>query len=187
MRIDPGDFDRPLTAKSKIRNRCRPDGCKPGVRSDSIVRIEIEAARHHRLSTQTRNFLSYSSLSGGGIVIASMVMCWMRVTPEVAIMNPQVPDSFTRTLKLKVRPEAYGWLGAAAIEVNQVFNFCVRREVASLIVAAIATDSPMSRTLGGHAELVTARYEAPLTMYLRALERRCEPVRVSAVLAASSR
>jgi len=34
-----------------------------------------------------------------------------------------MPLSFTRTLKLKVRPEAYGWLGAAAIEVNQVFNF----------------------------------------------------------------
>jgi len=47
----------------------------------------------------------------------------MRVTPEIAIMNRQVPDSFTRTLKLKVRPEAYGWLGAGAIEVNQVFNY----------------------------------------------------------------
>lgn len=31
---------------------------------------------------------------------------------------------FTRTLKFKVRPESYGWLGAAAVEVNQVFNFC---------------------------------------------------------------
>ena len=34
-----------------------------------------------------------------------------------------MPDPLTRTLKLKVRPEAYGWLNAAAIEVNQVFNF----------------------------------------------------------------
>jgi len=34
-----------------------------------------------------------------------------------------MPHSLTRTLKLKVRPEAYGWLNAAAIEVNQVFNF----------------------------------------------------------------
>jgi putative transposase len=34
-----------------------------------------------------------------------------------------MPLSFTRTLKLKVRSESYGWLNAAAIEVNQVFNF----------------------------------------------------------------
>jgi len=34
-----------------------------------------------------------------------------------------MPHSLTRTLKLKVRPEAYGWLDAAAIEVNQVFNY----------------------------------------------------------------
>ena len=31
---------------------------------------------------------------------------------------------FTCTLRFKVRPEAYGWLSAAAVEVNQVFNFC---------------------------------------------------------------
>jgi IS605 OrfB family transposase len=29
-----------------------------------------------------------------------------------------------RTFKLKVRPESYGWLSAAAAEVNQVFNYC---------------------------------------------------------------
>ena len=32
--------------------------------------------------------------------------------------------SFTRTLRFKVRAESYGWLRAAAVEVNQVFNFC---------------------------------------------------------------
>ncbi len=32
--------------------------------------------------------------------------------------------SFTRTLRLKVRAECYGWLNAAAVEVNTVFNFC---------------------------------------------------------------
>ena len=32
--------------------------------------------------------------------------------------------SVTRTLRLKVRSESYPWLQAAAIEVNQVFNFC---------------------------------------------------------------
>jgi IS605 OrfB family transposase len=35
-----------------------------------------------------------------------------------------MPYSFTRTLRLKVRGESYGWLDAAAAEVNQVFNFC---------------------------------------------------------------
>ena len=30
---------------------------------------------------------------------------------------------FTRTLRLKVRPESYSWLKAAAVEVNQLFNF----------------------------------------------------------------
>jgi hypothetical protein len=28
-----------------------------------------------------------------------------------------------RTLRLKVKPEGYAWLNAAAIEVNQVWNF----------------------------------------------------------------
>ena len=32
--------------------------------------------------------------------------------------------SFTRTVRMKVRTEAYGWLDAAAIEVNEVFNYC---------------------------------------------------------------
>src|ERR1700722_6049415 len=31
--------------------------------------------------------------------------------------------SFTRTLRLKVKPESYAWLNAAAIEVNQVWNW----------------------------------------------------------------
>ena len=35
-----------------------------------------------------------------------------------------MPLSFTRTLRLKVRTEAYAWLNAAAVEVNQVFNYC---------------------------------------------------------------
>jgi hypothetical protein len=36
--------------------------------------------------------------------------------------NTLMPLSFTRTLRLKIRSEAYAWLNAAAIEVNQVFN-----------------------------------------------------------------
>jgi hypothetical protein len=35
-----------------------------------------------------------------------------------------MPRSFTRTLRLKVRRESYGWLNAAAVEVNEVFNYC---------------------------------------------------------------
>lgn len=37
--------------------------------------------------------------------------------------NPLMPLSFTRTLRLKVRAESYPWLNAAAVEVNQVFNW----------------------------------------------------------------
>ena len=47
-----------------------------------------------------------------------------------------MPSTFTRTLRLKVRPESYGWLNAAAVEVNQVFNFS---NEASLL-AATRTD-----------------------------------------------
>src|SRR5580698_9970360 len=35
-----------------------------------------------------------------------------------------MPPSLMRTLRLKVRPEAYAWLNAAAAEVNEVFNYC---------------------------------------------------------------
>jgi putative transposase len=42
----------------------------------------------------------------------------------VRVDNTLMPPSFTRTLRLKVRPESYGWLNAAAVEVNQTFNFC---------------------------------------------------------------
>jgi transposase len=45
-------------------------------------------------------------------------------------------SSFTRTLRFKVRPEVYGWLSAAAVEVNGVFNYC---NEASLL-AATRTD-----------------------------------------------
>jgi IS605 OrfB family transposase len=37
--------------------------------------------------------------------------------------DPLMPLSFTRTLKFKVKAESYAWLNAAAVEVNQVFNF----------------------------------------------------------------
>src|ERR1700689_2512868 len=38
--------------------------------------------------------------------------------------NALMALSFTRTLRLKVRAEAYSWLNAAAVEVNEVFNYC---------------------------------------------------------------
>jgi len=38
--------------------------------------------------------------------------------------NVRMRGSVTRTLRLKVRSEAYTWLNSAAIEANQVFNYC---------------------------------------------------------------
>jgi putative transposase len=38
--------------------------------------------------------------------------------------NAPMSDSFISTLRLKVRPESYPWLNAAAVEVNQVYNYC---------------------------------------------------------------
>ena len=35
-----------------------------------------------------------------------------------------MPRSFMRTLRLKVRRDSYEWLNAAAVEVNEVFNYC---------------------------------------------------------------
>ena len=46
--------------------------------------------------------------------------------------DPVHAASVTRTLRLKVRSESYAWLSAAAIEVNQVWNFC-NEEAASVL------------------------------------------------------
>jgi hypothetical protein len=43
---------------------------------------------------------------------------------SVKVDSTLMMSSLTRTLKLKVRRESYGWLSAAAIEVNEVFNYC---------------------------------------------------------------
>jgi putative transposase len=46
---------------------------------------------------------------------------------EITAATPATAPSsviVTRTLRLKVRPESYRWLEAAAIEVNQVWNWC---------------------------------------------------------------
>src|SRR5271169_6122869 len=37
--------------------------------------------------------------------------------------EPVSAASVTRTLRLKVKAESYGWLSKAAVEVNQVFNW----------------------------------------------------------------
>jgi hypothetical protein len=44
--------------------------------------------------------------------------------------------SFTRTLRFKICSESYGWLSAAAVEVNQTFNFCNETS----LLAATRTD-----------------------------------------------
>jgi IS605 OrfB family transposase len=52
------------------------------------------------------------------------------------VNNLLIPPSFTRTLRLKVKPESYPWLNAAATEVNQVWNFCAETS----LKAATRTD-----------------------------------------------
>ena len=41
----------------------------------------------------------------------------------VKVDNMLMTSTFARTLRLKVCPESYGWLSAAAVEVNTVFNY----------------------------------------------------------------
>jgi hypothetical protein len=51
-----------------------------------------------------------------------------RILPRLDLTAGNVADSkpevFIRTLRLKVKKEAYPWLEAAAAEVNQVWNWC---------------------------------------------------------------
>src|SRR5438034_11632665 len=60
--------------------------------------------------------------------------------------NQMAVDSITciRTLRLKVKSESYPWLNAAAIEVNQVWNF------------ANATSYKAARPLAGPAKWLSA-------------------------------
>jgi hypothetical protein len=39
-------------------------------------------------------------------------------------INSLMTLSLTRTLRMKVRRESYAWLNAAAVEVNEVYNYC---------------------------------------------------------------
>ncbi len=48
-------------------------------------------------------------------VVERECLCWWAISS----CRPRLG----RTLKLKARPESYRWLNAAAIEVNQVFNY----------------------------------------------------------------
>ena len=47
------------------------------------------------------------------------------------------PVPSTLTLRLKVKREAHAWLNAAAVEVNQVFNYCNETS----LLAATRTDT----------------------------------------------
>jgi hypothetical protein len=49
----------------------------------------------------------------------SVLHCLMPDDPSLD-MAPTV----VRTLRLKVKSEAYPWLNAAAVEINQVWNYC---------------------------------------------------------------
>jgi hypothetical protein len=47
-----------------------------------------------------------------------LLHCIMQSDPSAAVV-----PSCIRTLRLKVRSESYPWLNAAAIEVNQIWNY----------------------------------------------------------------
>lgn len=52
-------------------------------------------------------------------------------------MTAPETETVVRTLRLKVKPEAYNWLDVAAVEVNQVWNFCNETSM----LAATRTDN----------------------------------------------
>ncbi len=53
-----------------------------------------------------------------------MQLQFFRDTGIIMGMNTFDTTSLTRTLRLKVKGEAYAWLNQAAIEVNQIWNYC---------------------------------------------------------------
>ena len=92
-----------------------------------------------------------------------------------------------RTLHIRIRDKHAKYLRACAYDVNQVWNFCVRREVAFSIVPAIGTCFPIGSTLDRQADLVTDRSEALLTTYPCATSASANPRGSSAALVASIR
>ena len=62
----------------------------------------------------------------------------------------------TTTLKLKVQPDDYAWLNAAAVEVNRVFNYC--NEVSAQQAARWRLGSPCKRLSGYDLCYLTAGY-----------------------------
>jgi hypothetical protein len=76
----------------------------PGRASRSLTLVSEEETRTFRPTSELRND------SGARTPVKSN--------------NTLMPPSLMRTLRLKVRSEAYPWLNAAAGEVNVVFNYC---------------------------------------------------------------
>ena len=62
-------------------------------------------------------------------------------------MNNPDTISFTRTLRLKVKREVYPWLNQAAIEVNQVWNYCNEM---SYKATETGTERPKPKWLNGY-------------------------------------
>ena len=78
--------------------------------------------------------------------------------------------SCTRTLKFKVRPESYAWLNAAAIEVNQVWNWANE-------VSANAADRNLranAKWLKGYDILAGSRWQTSVRGNERLHEHRVE-------------
>jgi hypothetical protein len=92
-----------------------------------------------------------------------------------------------RTLHIRIRDKHAKFLRTLAYDVNQVWNFCVRREVAFSIVPAIGTCFPIGSTLDRQADLVTDRSEALLTTYPCAISASANPRGSGAALVASIR
>jgi IS605 OrfB family transposase len=62
-------------------------------------------------------------------------------------MNTPDTISFIKTLRLKVKREAYSWLNQAAVEVNQVWNYC---NETSYKATETGTERPNPRWLSGY-------------------------------------
>ena len=86
-------------------------------------------------------------------------------------MNTQDTISFIKTLRLKVKREAYPWLNQAAIEVNQIWNYCNEM---SYKAVETSVERPNPRWLSGYD---LCHLTAGMTKYMKigadSIERVC--------------
>ena len=64
----------------------------------------------------------FAPVPGVAFPYLSLIVVDVQAFPEPAQgISPQLA---LRTLRFKVRSEAYPWLNAASVEVNQIWNYC---------------------------------------------------------------